>query len=52
LVLIGLGLIERDGLAILIGAGIGMVGSILLALVIFGVAHGLSFIIHANHVHL
>jgi hypothetical protein len=52
LVLIGLGLIERDGLAILIGAGIGMVGTILLALVIFGVAHGLSFIIHANHVHL
>jgi hypothetical protein len=52
LVLIGLGLIERDGLAILIGAAIGMIGTILLGLVIFGVAHGLSFIIHANHVHL
>jgi hypothetical protein len=52
LVLIGLGLIERDGLAILIGAAIGMAGSILLGLVIFGVAHGLGFIIHAHNVHI
>ncbi len=52
LVLIGLGLIERDGLAILIGAGIGLIGAVLLALVIFGVAHGLAFIIHAHGVHL
>jgi hypothetical protein len=52
LVLIGLGLIERDGLAILIGASIGMLGSILLGLVIFGLAHGLSFIIHARNIHL
>ncbi len=52
LVLIGLGLIERDGLAIIIGAAIGLVGAILLGLVIFGVAHGLAFIIHARHVHL
>ena len=52
LVLIGLGLIERDGLAILIGAAIGMAGSVLLGLVVFGVAHGLSFIIHAHNVHL
>jgi len=52
LVLIGLGLIERDGLAILIGAGIGLLGSILLGLVIFGLAHGLSFIIHARNIHL
>jgi hypothetical protein len=52
LVLIGLGLIERDGLAILTGAAIGLLGSILLGLVIFGVAHGLSFIIHAHNVHL
>jgi hypothetical protein len=51
LVLIGLGLIERDGLAILIGAGIGLLGSILLGLVIFGLAHGLSFIIRARHMH-
>ncbi len=52
LVLIGLGLIERDGLAILIGAAIGMAGAILLGLVIFGLAHGLSFIIHAHNVHI
>ena len=52
LVLIGLGLIERDGLAILIGAAIGMAGAILLGLVIFGVAHGLGFIIHAHNVHI
>jgi hypothetical protein len=52
LVLIGLGLIERDGLAILIGGAIGMIGSILLGLVVFGVAHGLSFIIHAHGIHL
>lgn len=52
LVLIGLGLIERDGLAILIGAAIGILGSLILALVIFGLAHGLSFIIHAGNFHL
>jgi hypothetical protein len=52
LVLMGLGLIERDGLAILLGGAIGLVGSILLGLVIFGVAHGLRFIIHAHGVHL
>jgi len=52
LVLIGLGLIERDGLAILTGAAIGMAGAILLGLVIFGVAHGLSFIIHAHNIHM
>lgn len=46
LVLIGLGLIERDGLAILIGSAIGLLGSIVLGLVLFGLAHGLSFIIH------
>jgi len=49
LVLIGLGLIERDGLAILFGSAIGLIGTVLLALVVFGVAHGLRFIIHARH---
>jgi hypothetical protein len=49
LVLMGLGLIERDGLAILIGGAIGIVGAVLLGLVIFGLAHGLRFIIHAHH---
>lgn len=49
LVLIGLGLIERDGLAILIGATIGLIGTVLLSLVVFGVAHGLRFIIRTRH---
>jgi len=50
LVLIGLGLIERDGLAIVIGSAIGLIGTVLLALVVFGLAHGLRFIIRAHHV--
>jgi hypothetical protein len=29
-----------------------MAGAILLGLVIFGVAHGLSFIIHAHNIHI
>lgn len=49
LVLIGLGLIERDGLAIVIGSTIGLIGTVLLTLVVFGVAHGLRFIIRAHH---
>ena len=49
LVLIGLGLIERDGLAIMFGAAIGLIGTVLLSLVVFGVAHELRFIIRARH---
>lgn len=52
LVLIGLGLIERDGLAIIFGSAIGLIGAVLLGLVIFGLATGLRFIIHAHGVHL
>jgi len=52
LVLIGLGLIERDGLAILFGSAIGLIGAVLLGLVIFGLATGLRFIIHAHGIHL
>jgi hypothetical protein len=52
LMLIGLGLIERDGLAILAGAALGLAGTILLGLVVFGVANGLGFIIRARHMHL
>lgn len=52
LLLIGLGLIERDGLAILIGSAIGIAGTVVLGLVIFGLAHGLSFIIRAGEAHL
>ena len=48
LLLIGLGLIERDGLAILIGSAIGLIGTFVLGLVIFGLAQGLSFIIRAG----
>jgi hypothetical protein len=48
LVLIGLGLIERDGVAILIGAAIGMVGTVLYALVLFGLASGLHFLLNAG----
>ena len=46
LVLIGLGLIERDGLAILIGAAIGLIGTVLYGLVLFGLASGLQFLIN------
>jgi len=49
LTLIGLGLIERDGLAMLIGAAIGLTGTILLGLVLFGLAHGLGFLFHHHH---
>jgi len=52
LLLIGLGLIERDGLAILIGAAIGLIGTLVLGLVIFGLAHGLSFIIRTGEMAL
>jgi len=48
LVLIGLGLIERDGLAILIGAAIGVVGTVIYGLVLVGVASGLQFLIRAG----
>lgn len=41
LMLIGLGLIERDGIAILAGLAIGLFGVGLLLLVMFGLAHGL-----------
>ncbi|HYM17985.1 MAG TPA: exopolysaccharide biosynthesis protein [Micropepsaceae bacterium] len=52
LLLIGLGLIERDGLAMLIGAAIGVAGTILLGLALFGLAHGLGFLFHHRHLHL
>lgn len=44
LVLIGMGLIERDGRAILAGAAIGLLGVTLLGLVLFGLAHGLEML--------
>ena len=48
LVLIGLGLIERDGLAIFIGAAIGAIGTVIYALVLFGIASGLHFLLRAG----
>jgi hypothetical protein len=45
LVLVGLGLIERDGLAIIGGIVIGIAGTALLVLVLFGVAEGLEFLL-------
>ena len=41
LMVIGLGLIEHDGAAILLGAGLGLMGAVLFALVLFGLVHGL-----------
>jgi hypothetical protein len=52
LTLIGLGLIERDGLAILTGAAIGLAGTLLLGLVLFGLVHGLGFLVHHQHLHI
>jgi hypothetical protein len=46
LALIGLGMIERDGLAIVFGAAIGIAGAILLGLMVLGLAHGVGFILH------
>jgi hypothetical protein len=45
LVLIGLGLIERDGLAIIGGTVIGIAGSALIALVLLGLAGGVGFLL-------
>jgi hypothetical protein len=44
MVLIGMGLIERDGAAILAGSFIGLLGVTLLGLVLFGLAHGLEML--------
>jgi hypothetical protein len=44
--MIGLGMIERDGLAILLGAVAGILGVVLLSLMVLGLAHGVGFLIH------
>ena len=46
LTLIGLGLIERDGRAILSGMALGAVGVLLLAAVLFGIATGVGYFVH------
>jgi hypothetical protein len=45
LMVIGLGLIEHDGVAILLGAALGLAGAILFGLVVFGLATRLSRVI-------
>ena len=44
LALIGLGLIERDGVAILLGVVAAVAGVALLALVVFGITQGIGFL--------
>jgi hypothetical protein len=46
LALIGLGLIERDGAAILLGVVAAIAGVALLAFVVLGIAHGIDFLLH------
>ena len=46
LTLIGLGIIESDGLAILIGLIVGFLGLLALVLLIAGLAHGISSLAH------
>jgi hypothetical protein len=46
LALIGLGLIERDGVAILLGVVAAIAGVALLALVVFGITQGIGFLLH------
>jgi hypothetical protein len=46
LTLIGLGFIESDGLAILIGLVIGFLGLLAVGLLILGLAHGANFLAH------
>ena len=48
LVLIGLGLVEADGLAILLGLTLGLIGFVVAGLVISGLAHSVSYLRH-NH---
>ncbi len=48
LVLIGLGLIERDGLAIIAGTTIGLLGTMFVGLILFGLAHGVMQFLHIH----
>ena len=45
LMVIGLGLIEHDGVAILLGAAVGLAGVLVFGLVVFGLASGLSHLV-------
>lgn len=48
IILIGLGLIEGDGLAILIGAGLGLAGLATLILLVIGLVHGAHHLLHIH----
>ncbi len=49
LVMIGLGLIERDGAAILAGVVLGVLWTLVLGLAVFGLVHGVGFLLHLHH---
>lgn len=44
--LIGLGLIERDGVAILAGLSLAVLGFVVATLLVLGLAHGAEFLLH------
>jgi hypothetical protein len=46
LMVIGLGLIEHDGFAILLGAALGLAGAVVFVLVLFGLASGFNHLHH------
>jgi hypothetical protein len=48
IMLIGLGLIERDGLAMLAGAALGAVGIVTLGLIVVGIVHGAHKYLHIH----
>ncbi len=48
IMLIGLGLIERDGLAMLAGAALGAVGIVALGLLVIGIVHGAHKYLHIH----
>jgi hypothetical protein len=43
---IGLGLIEHDGFAILLGAALGLAGAVVFILVLFGLVSGFNHLHH------
>lgn len=48
IMLIGLGLIERDGLAMLAGASLGAAGVLVLVLILIGIVHGAHRFLHVH----
>jgi hypothetical protein len=48
LVMMGLAMIEDDGLSMILGAIIGTLGLVFLGLLVFGLAHGVGFLLHLH----